>query len=145
MKPNAAVQVAQRWMDCGAFFHATRSEGFSDKDSPDGGLYRFASDEVKVLLNVKQGMLSNPAYTAEEVTKRLRRAMQDVVSGYTFEDGVMVDYEALANSEAFGDWCVRACVRACITLTPYAPPKAGLKSAGAPALSAGAAPPSRAR
>jgi len=94
-----AVAAAQRWMDAGVFYHVNRTELFFDGSA----LYRFKEDEVGSILNMKV-VWTGPIRSAVEVEADFRRKLGNTFALYTTDRCTLVDYEALALSDAFKEF-----------------------------------------
>lgn len=139
MNREEAINLGQRWMDAGVFYHVTRGEEFGDTDE----LFRFKvgtlswegrksacqrisaslpvlaslpqplpcclslpqEDEVGSILNMKV-LYNGPTRSSAEIEAAFIGCLGRLYRGFTTDGGTLLDYEALALSDEFRDYCV---------------------------------------
>jgi len=106
-----STNLAQRWMDAGVFYSVSRAETFHDSDE----LYRFKEDEVRSILNMKV-LYSGPRRPSAEIEADFTERLSRLYSRFTTDHSTLVDYESLAVSPEFREYCVSCSELQCMQL-----------------------------
>eukprot|EP00191_Tetraselmis_sp_GSL018_P018627 CAMPEP_0177591260 /NCGR_PEP_ID=MMETSP0419_2-20121207/7897_1 /TAXON_ID=582737 /ORGANISM="Tetraselmis sp., Strain GSL018" /LENGTH=724 /DNA_ID=CAMNT_0019081979 /DNA_START=126 /DNA_END=2300 /DNA_ORIENTATION=+ len=99
-----ATDLAQKWMDGGVLYHVDRSEDFSDSDE----LFRFKDDEVSVCLNAKR-ISDGSVRLSKDIENTFTNLLIELYDSFLTSRGSLVDYESLAESNIFREFCSFTC------------------------------------